>query len=266
MLDHYRYFIRISYNGGRYLGWQVQKQTPTVQAEVNDALTTILRNPINVVGCGRTDTGVHARHFFAHFDVPTPLIADQIPMLVKKLNGFLPWDIVVHELLAVTSEANARFSALRRTYKYEILSTKNAFRHAYSYLYYGTLDVDRMNSAAKVLFEYTDFTSFSKVNTQVKTNNCKIHEALWTKEEDLLVFSISADRFLRNMVRAIVGTLLDVGKEKLSIRDLRQIIETKDRSAAGYSVPAHGLYLHKVDYPAAIFLNSDLNRNPIDIK
>jgi len=254
MENQYRYFIKLAYHGSRYLGWQTQRQKPTVQEVVNDGLTTIFQSNINVVGCGRTDTGVHAREFYAHFNLPVKLTGREIIQKVKKLNGYLPRDIVVFDLLPVQQDANARFNALVRTYKYQVLLQKDPFQMDSAYAYFSNPDVEKMNGGAAVLFDYIDFTSFSKVNTQVKTNNCKISEAHWKEEGNLLIFTITADRFLRNMVRAIVGTLLDIGKGKLSISGFKQVIESKNRSNAGYSVPAHGLYLHAVQYPDDIFL------------
>ncbi len=266
MERHNRYFVRLAYNGARYLGWQLQKQTPTVQEVVNDAFTRIMRQEINVTGCGRTDTGVHARSFYAHFDLPSALSQQEVRHLVKKLNGFLPRDIAIFDILPVRPDANARFSAIKRTYKYQISTAKDPFLTNSAYAYFSNLDVAKMNAAAGVLFDYTDFTSFSKVNTQVKTNNCKIMEANWEQEGNLLVFTITADRFLRNMVRAIVGTFLDIGRGKLSLLGLRRVIESLDRGEAGYSVPPHGLYLHSVEYPEEIFLRNDIFQKNIDLK
>lgn len=249
----YRYFIKLAYRGTRYLGWQIQRQQPTVQETVNEGLSTIFGLPINVVGCGRTDTGVHAREFYAHFDLPNPLSGKEIVHVVHKLNGFFPKDIVIFDILPVEAGTNARFDAISRTYKYQVITRKDPFLFESAYAYFSPLDITPMNLGADILFDYTDFTSFSKVNTQVKTNNCKIYEAGWKAESHLLVFTIRADRFLRNMVRAIVGTLLDIGKGKMEPEAMATIIEGKNRSKAGYSVPAHGLYLHKVEYPAGYF-------------
>jgi tRNA pseudouridine38-40 synthase len=253
MATHYRYLLRLSYNGNRYLGWQVQPQKPTVQETLNRALAAIFRTDINVVGCGRTDTGVHAREFYAHFDHKAKLPTEELKSTLKKLNGFLPEDIALYNLMPVPSNLHARFSASSRTYKYQISTQKNPFQNPFAYYFFSPLDVDKMNQAASLLKEYQDFTSFSKVNTQVKTNNCKILHAQWEMEDDLLVFTVQADRFLRNMVRAIVGTLLDVGRLKTSLEQFVHIIESRDRSAAGFSVPAHGLFLHRVEYPKGSF-------------
>jgi len=259
MEKQWRYFIKLAYNGSRFLGWQIQRQGPTVQEVVNDALSKIFRSDFNVVGCGRTDTGVHAREFYAHFDLPYYLEPSAAVQQLIKLNGLLPNDIFIFKLLPVRQDAHARFSATRRTYKYQISTRKDPFLNEYAYIYRSKLDLKKMNEAAKILFEYVDFTSFSKVNTQVRTNNCQIYEASWVEIDNLLIFTITADRFLRNMVRAIVGTFLDVGRGKLSVKGLREVIEGRDRSLAGYSVPPHGLYLQSVEYPEDIFLSGDFS-------
>ncbi len=246
-----RYFLQLSYKGTRYHGWQVQPNAVSVQEAIENALSTILRENISVVGAGRTDTGVHASFFILHFE-----IANAFPKnfdLVYKLNSFLPEDIAVQDCREVNNDAHARFSALSRTYHYFISTVKDPFAGETSYRYLLPLDVERMNEAARVLFEYEDFTSFSRLHTDVKTNNCKIYEAFWKTEGTQLAFVIKADRFLRNMVRAIVGTLLEVGKGKLSVEEFRRIIETKDRGAAGASAPAQGLFLVDIEYPEEIF-------------
>jgi len=249
-----RYFINLAYNGTRYNGWQIQDNAPSVQATINDAFSTILKKEINIVGCGRTDTGVHAKKFYAHFDLAKSFTTTEKNNIIRKLNGYLPSDISIISILPVTPEAHARFDAISRTYQYFILRKKDPFYKEYSYYVYGDLDVDLMNRGADILFEYQDFTSFSKTKTQVKTNLCKLKHARWEQKYHLLVFTITADRFLRNMVRAIVGTLLDVGRGKNSLSDLKMIIENKNRSYAGYSVPAKGLFLTEVEYPAEVFL------------
>ena len=241
-----RYFIHLAYNGTNYCGWQVQPQSPSVQAELERCLSLKLGQEVGVTGCGRTDTGVHARNFYAHFDLETP-IAD-CEELTFRLNAFLPADIVVYSIFEVPMELHARFSALSRTYHYYISQGKNPFHQWDAYQFTGNLDVERMQAAADTLKEYTDFTSFSKLHTQVMTNNCRIMEARWFEKDGLLVFRIQADRFLRNMVRAIVGTLLEVGRGKMSLEEFRQTIEKKDRCSAGESVPAQGLFLEAVDY------------------
>ncbi len=255
MKNTYRYFLKLAYNGQNYLGWQVQKKGETVQSTINTALNTIFKEKINVVGCGRTDTGVHARDFYAHFDLSINLSDSDIQKAIKSLNGYLPKDIVIDDILFVNPSANARFDALSRTYKYYIVQRKDPFMDQLAYIYYVNLDIDMMNKAAEILCTFADFTSFSKVGTQTKTNICKIDYAHWELSDNTLVFTIKADRFLRNMVRAIVGTLIDVGRNKINLDTFIEIIEQKDRSAAGFSVPAHGLFLHKVEYPKSVFLS-----------
>ncbi len=213
-------------------------------------LSTLLRDKIEVVGAGRTDAGVHAREMFAHFNV------DQIPdrvELVRRLNAFLPEDIAVKEIIPVNEEAHARFDASARTYEYWIVQEKNPFYTDTAHFVKQTLDVQAMNKAASFLLTHSDFECFSKSNTDVKTFNCDIKHAAWEKGKDKLVFTISADRFLRNMVRAIVGTLLDVGAGKMSPDEINAIIASKNRGKAGVSVPAKGLYLTKIVYPKSVF-------------
>lgn len=246
-----RYFLQISYNGTNYHGWQVQPNAISVQEVIENALSTILREKIAVVGAGRTDTGVHASFYMLHFDSENEMLQNE--NLVYRLNRFLPDDIAIQNLCQVKPDTHARYSATSRTYKYYISTRKNPFSLNTSYLLTQPLDVPKMNELATVLFEYTDFTSFSKLHTDVKTNNCKVMLAEWTEENDNLIFVIKADRFLRNMVRAIVGTLLEAGKGKLTKEELRKIIEQKDRGEAGTSVPAHGLFLVNVEYPEDIF-------------
>jgi len=246
-----RYFLQLSYKGTRYHGWQVQPNAISVQEVMENALTTLLREKITVVGAGRTDTGVHASYYILHFDLENGLRKNYD--LVYKLNSFLPDDIAVQACWPVSGEAHARFRALSRTYHYFISTKKDPFSNESSYYYSLPLDVDKMNEAAQILFEYEDFTSFSRLHTDVKTNNCKIMQAEWKQEGSQLVFVIKADRFLRNMVRAIVGTLLEVGKGKLNVEEFRQIIERQDRGAAGASAPAHGLFLTNIEYPKDIF-------------
>jgi len=250
-----RYFIQIAYHGKNYHGWQTQNNGNTVQSELDLAISTILGKQINVVGCGRTDTGVHAEKFFAHFDLEDNNSLASKEMIIGKLNRFLPKDITVTSLFEVSTDANARFSATSRTYEYRISLVKNPFLEELSYYYHGKLDIELMNSGAKIIMEYHDFTSFSKLHTQTSTNNCNITSAHWIKKDDLLVFSITADRFLRNMVRAIVGTLMDLGRGKINLPDLRKIIESKNRANAGMSVPARGLFLINVTYDESNFLS-----------
>lgn len=259
-----RYFIHIAYNGSRYHGYQIQPHLESVQETLEQCLSLKLGQSMSVTGCGRTDTGVHARNYYAHFVIEKPI--EDTEKMVHQLNAFLPDDIVVYRLWQVPSEAHARFDALSRTYHYYISRTKNPFHTQDAYFLYGNLDVPKMQKAANILFEYEDFTSFSKVHTQVKTNNCKIMEARWFEQDGLLVFRIKADRFLRNMVRAIVGTLLEIGKGRMTLDEFRAVIERKDRCEAGTSVPAHALFLETVEYPDTILYDTcynNPNTNPI---
>lgn len=241
-----RYFIHLAYNGANYCGWQIQPQSPSVQGELERCLSLKLGRPVNITGCGRTDTGVHARSFYAHFDFEGQIV--DCKDLSCRLNVFLPPDIVIFRIWEVAPDFHARFDAVSRTYHYQISRSKNPFHQNDAFPYFGSLDVGKMQQAADLLFGYTDFTSFSKLHTQVKTNNCKIMEAKWLEQDGLLVFRIKADRFLRNMVRAIVGTLLEVGKGKMTLEDFQKVIETKNRCSAGESVPAQGLFLQEVEY------------------
>lgn len=254
-MDTQRYFIEIAYNGTAYHGWQIQPNALTVQECLDKALSTYFRQPIESLGCGRTDAGVHAKEFFAHFDLEQ---AENLQVTTKSLNpeksitginSLLPYDISVKRIFKVTNDAHARFDATERAYQYHLHFHKDPFKLNRSWLYKGALDVASMNKAAAILLTYTDFSCFSKSNTQTFTNNCTIKEALFVENEDALVFTIKADRFLRNMVRAIVGTLVRVGKKEISLDDFKEIIESKNRSNAGQSVPACGLYLTRVIYP-----------------
>ena len=241
-----RYFIYLSYNGTNYHGWQVQPNSISVQEVLEDRFSVLLGENIAITGAGRTDTGVHAARMVAHFDVEK--IIENPVLLVGKLNNFLPKDIAIQKIIPVRNDAHARFDALSRTYEYRITQQKNPFLSQLAYQYVHNLDVSLMNEAANALFDYIDFTSFSKLHTDVKTNNCKIMHAKWETKGDMLVYTIRADRFLRNMVRAIVGTLLEVGKGNCTIDRFREIIESKNRCSSGTSAPAHGLYLVDVEY------------------
>lgn len=245
-----RYFIYLSYDGARYHGWQIQPNGISVQEVLNKALSTLLREPIEVTGAGRTDAGVNASLMVAHFDCQQ---ATDNGQLTYRLNKLLPPDIVIHKIQQVKDDAHARFSATSRTYHYYIITEKSPFE-PYAYRFPQPLDFDRMNEAAQTLFDYIDFTSFSKLHTDVKTNNCHIITARWEQLSPIKwQFTITADRFLRNMVRAIVGTLLDVGRGVLTIEQFREIIEKKDRCSAGTSVPGNALFLADVTYPEEIF-------------
>ena len=257
-----RYFIHLAYNGTPYHGWQIQPNAASVQETLNKAFSVLLQSEINLMGAGRTDTGVHAKEMYAHFDFEPSF---DIPNLVHKLNSFLPKDIVIYDIIPVHDEAHTRFDATKRTYEYHIHQVKNPFLEELSWYFHQPLDVDLMNQAAQLLFNHTDFECFSKVNTDVNTFDCTIFEAHWTRvatnqESNQLVFTISANRFLRNMVRSIVGTLVNVGLHKITLDDFTKIIESKSREKAGFSVPAHGLYLTKVAYD---YINSSSNEEQI---
>ena len=244
-----RYFLELSYNGQAYHGWQNQPNAVSVQEVVENALSKLLNTEIKIVGAGRTDAGVHAKQMFAHFDSDIKIENND---LKYKLNAFLPKDIAVYNIFQVQKDAHARFDALSRTYLYRVALEKDAFNFDSAYFMKKPLNLELMNQAANVLLGHKDFQCFSKTNTDVKTYYCDVKIAKWEQIENELHFIITADRFLRNMVRAIVGTLIDVGLGKISIDNLKAILASKDRGQAGYSVPAHGLYLTRIDYPEGI--------------
>ena len=250
-----RYFIQLAYNGTHYNGWQEQANTPnTIQQVLREKLSMILSETIEVVGCGRTDRGVHAKDYFAHFDSEKATLHLPDANCIYKLNKVLPLEIAVKAIYLVNGNASSRFDAEWRTYEYYIHRVKNPFIYNSSLYVFGDLNVERMNEAAAYLLSVTDFTSFSKVNTQTHTNNCRVTLAKWIPlNEGEYVFKITANRFLRNMVRAIVGTLLEVGREKLSIEEFKHIVHNRNRSDAGVSVPGHALYLTHIHYPETIF-------------
>ena len=249
----YRYFIFIAYNGTRYCGWQKQPNGLSIQQCVEKALSTLQRQPVSIVGAGRTDAGVHARQMAAHFELENPL--DDLMLTTEKMNRLLPYDIAVERIVRVREDAHARFDALSRTYRYYISDVKDPFTYDWvCRMPLKKIDFERMNEACKLLLEYSDFTSFSKLHTDVKTNICCIKYAKWEREEKLWVFTIKADRFLRNMVRAIVGTLVEVGWGKRSLSEFRQVIEAKNRCLAGTSAPAKGLTLFEIIYPDELFI------------
>ena len=248
-----RYFIYLGYNGRNYNGWQTQPNGVTVQQTLEEALATFLRKPVPIVGAGRTDAGVHARMMVAHFDWEEEI--EDLAFLADKLNRILPKDIAIYRIVPVRADAHARFDATSRTYKYYLTDKKNPFNQDWTYRTYVALDFDAMNAACDILFDYIDFTSFSKLHTDAKTNNCRILQAGWAREGDVWVFTIRADRFLRNMVRAIVGTLLEVGRKRMTLDGFRQVIEAKDRCQAGTSVPGHALFLVDVSYPEELFID-----------
>jgi tRNA pseudouridine38-40 synthase len=246
-----RYFIELSYNGKAYHGWQNQPNAISVQEVVEDALSKLLKTKIAIVGAGRTDAGVHAEQLFAHFDYEPSF---NVEILIFKLNSFLPVDISIQNIFEVKAESHARFHALSRTYNYIITQKKDVFKSEGSCYIKHDLDIDKMNEAAKILFDYRNFKCFSRSNTDVNTYNCTIMLAQWKEHNSQLIFTIKADRFLRNMVRAIVGTMLNIGLGKTSIEELHKIINSEDRTKAGASVPAHGLYLSRIEYKKSIFI------------
>ena len=247
-----RYFLELSYNGAAYCGWQRQPDMPSVQQTLEAALGTLLREPVAVTGAGRTDTGVNASYYVAHFDLAGEVV-DPAQTLYK-LNFLLPGDIAAGSLTPVADDSHARFGALEREYRYYIEPRKNPFTRHTTWQYYVPLDVERMNEAAAMLFEYDDFTSFAKLNSNNRTNICHVRHARWTVDEQgVLCFTIRADRFLRNMVRAIVGTLVDVGRGRHPPDAFRRIVESRDLSLSSGGAPAQGLFLSDVRYPAGVF-------------
>lgn len=242
-----RYFLRLAYRGAPFHGWQVQPNAVSVQGEVEQALSTVLRTPVSIVGAGRTDTGVNARVMYAHFDYHGPL-TDKGRLLVS-LNRLVGRDIAVLDIIPVKDEAHARFDATERTYRYFVTFEKSPFFYPLSWYCPNRLDIGMMNEAAKILIPTDDFTSFAKLHSDSKTNICRVSKAQWTMAGDnVAVFTITADRFLRNMVRAVVGTLVDVGRGKLTVEEFRKIIERKDRCAAGQSMPGEALFLWDIRY------------------
>lgn len=246
-----RYFIELSYNGQTFHGWQIQPNAISVQESIEKALSILLRAPHTIVGAGRTDAGVHAKFMVAHFDTSLNF---EVEKLVFQLNSFLPESIAIHTMYKVKPEAHARFNATARAYEYQVVTFKNPFETLSSHLVKLPLDIEKMNLASKKMLEYTNFKCFSKSKTDVKTYNCELYYAFWEVEANQLIFKISANRFLRNMVRAIVGTLLEIGSGKLQVEDMDRIIRSQNRNEAGYSVPAKGLYLTEVLYPKSVRL------------
>ncbi|PQB03785.1 tRNA pseudouridine(38-40) synthase TruA [Aureitalea marina] len=247
-----RYFLDIAYKGKHYHGWQIQPNAISVQQVLENALSTLLREKIQVTGAGRTDTGVHAKQLIVHFDIET---LDDLIAFQHRLNSFLPSDIAINDIKAVQKEAHARFDAVEREYEYLLITQKNPFLSDSAFLLNRTPDFDKMNQAAALLLDHQDFQCFSRSGSDVKTYHCDVRKARWEKRGDAWVFTIAADRFLRNMVRAVVGTLLEVGLGKMDMDQFRQVLLSKDRSKAGASAPAHGLYLVHVNYPENIYLD-----------
>lgn len=251
-----RYFLEVAYEGTNYHGWQSQNNTSkTIQASIEEGLSKILRTPTPIVGSGRTDTGVHCKKQFAHFDTQNDIDTED---LKYRMNSFLPPQIAISKIFPVVETVHARFDAFLRTYHYHVVLEKNPFRINHAHFHRKQLDFEKMNQAASYLLKYTNFESFSKVKTQVNNFECVISNAIWTKEEDSLgeywKFTISANRFLRGMVRAVVGSLFLVGEGRIHIEDFEKIILDKNRNSAGISVPSNGLFLVDVEYPKEIFL------------
>lgn len=244
-----RYFLHLAYNGAPFFGWQVQPDHPSVQEVLERSLSLLLHQEhIAVTGCGRTDTGVHAADYYAHFELEETLDAEGLKRLRDQLNSFLPKEIAIFDIFPVKPRAHARFDAVERTYQYFVSIRKNPFTFQQRYFSFRTPDIERMNEAAALLLENEDFTSFSKVHTQVNNFICHVTHAQWVLEGDDLVFTITANRFLRNMVRAVVGTLVEVGRGRMSLDDFRQVIEGRQRTQAGESMPAKALFLENVKY------------------
>ena len=252
MKDHHRYFIKLSYRGTHYHGWQIQPNAVSVQEVLVKTLSTILGETIEITGAGRTDTGVHASCFFAHFDTQSDLSL-RADKFVFQCNGLLPDDIAIQNLIPVKADAHARFNAISRTYEYRISKEKDPFSTDLKLYYYGKLSLPLMQKATVYFIREADFTSFSRLHSPTKTNICRITDARWEEKNNRLVFTITADRFLRNMVRAIVGTLLHVGTGKIKAEEIEDILAKKNRSVAGPSAPAQGLFLTDIIYPRDIF-------------
>jgi len=258
-----RYFIRLSFLGTSYHGWQIQKNAISVQSILDETLSVILKEKIASTGAGRTDSGVHAREFYAHFDTKQTLDEDKRKNLSTHMNGYLPDDIGIHGIFPVKPDSHARFSAVSRTYQYIISQAKDPFMIGFSYYYTVPLNIKKMNQGAVIIKACRDFSSFAKLPSETKTNICHITDISWKKRGDMLIFTITADRFLRNMVRAIVGTLIDLGRGRIDFHELNEIIESRNRSSAGASVPACGLYLTSILYPDNIFeLTKNKSENP----
>lgn len=243
-----RYFIRLAYNGAPFCGWQIQPNGTSVQGELERTFSLILNEEIGITGCGRTDAGVNARNFYAHFDSSRELTREELTQLAHRINRFLPKEIVIFEIFPVHDDLHARFSATERTYKYYISRRKNPFDTQFAYPLHIPLEIPLMNEAASYLLTVEDFTSFSKLHTQTHTNLCNVTKAIWHTTDEQLIFEISANRFLRNMVRAVVGTLLWVGNGKITLEQFKEIVAAKNRCKAGFSVPANALFLEDIRY------------------
>jgi len=250
-----RYFLHLAYNGKNYHGWQFQLNTPlTIQQILQERLSLLLHEKITLIGCGRTDTGVHAKEYYAHFDSAKEDIISNKQQWLFKMNHCVPKDIAIINILSVQNNANARFSATARTYKYYIHQIPNPFTNDFSAYIYGDIDVDLMNQATEIVKCTKDFTSFTKVNNSHANHICEIMDCNWVQENRNIIFTVKANRFLRNMVRCLVGTMLDVGTKKITLQDFEEIILSQDRSKAGKSIVGKGLHLEMIDYPSTIFI------------
>lgn len=250
-----RYFIELAYNGTGFHGWQTQENAPTIQEEIEEKLTTIFRKPMAIMGCGRTDTGVHAKQYFAHFDTEETLPISEED-LAHKLNAMLHIGIAINRIFPVSEDAHARFSAIKRSYQYRITTVKHPFETETAYRFNIPIDISAMNKACQLMLGEKDFGCFCKANADNHTDICTVYMAEWKQIDQLITFNVIANRFLRNMVRAIVGTLLEVGQGRMSLEEFQTVLNSKDRTKAGRSVPAHGLYLTAVEYPPEIVLNN----------
>ncbi|WP_143959634.1 tRNA pseudouridine(38-40) synthase TruA [Litoribacter populi] len=251
MNEQHRYFLELAYKGTAYHGWQVQQNAHSIQAELNLTLSTILRREVETMGSGRTDTGVHAKQQYVHFDHPHKLEAEDF---LKRVNSLLPSDIAIYKLLPVKAEAHTRFDAIWRSYEYHVTLRKNPFTEEQAWHCFYKVDVDKMNQAAELLLSHSDFECFSKVKTNVNNFRCEIKTAHWEQKSERLIFHITANRFLRGMVRAIVGTLVQVGTGKLDLEGFQEVLSSQNRRKAGSSAPAHGLFLSQITYPEEIFV------------
>ncbi len=252
VMETFRYFVEFSYCGTPFHGWQRQPNAYSIQEIMETSLHLLYKKASAITAAGRTDTGVHARKMVAHFDLPEPI--ENFQHFIFRYNQILPKEIAIHQIKKVSKEAHARFDALSRTYEYHISHSKSVFYHGLQYSLFQPLNIEAMNKAALMLLKYEDFECFSKSHTDVKTFICKLTQAKWTNVNDGYVFTITANRFLRNMVRAIVGTLVEIGLNKKKCEDIASIIESKNRSLAGYSVPAQGLFLTDIQYPESIYM------------
>ncbi len=250
----HRYFLKLSYHGAEFSGWQFQPNAPSVQESLEKTLSAILHEKITVVGCGRTDAGVHASEYFAHIDATrNDLHSDE--QFIFRLNKSLPNSIAIHAIHSMPENAHARFSAMSRSYTYVITRKKNAIHNGLAWEVHEPLNIALMNEAAQIILQHDDFISFSKTGGTMKTSICRISESQWKEEDEKLIYTITSNRFLRNMVRMIVGTLVEVGKGKMQPQHVKELLDAKKQAAVLYIAPANGLFLSNVSYPADLSLN-----------